>query len=158
MTEDELSYHVVTAAIEVHRTLGGPGLLESVYEEALVWELTEDGFVVERQKELPILYKGVQLASPLRLDVVVNSQLIVECKAVPRYHSIYETQALTYLRITGLKLALVINFGERLVKNGIHRVVNNPMNQLLCAFASLRLCVEAFPFFISSSEGSACLS
>lgn len=125
MSEDELSFHVITAAIEVHRTLGGPGLLESVYEEALVWELNDYGFAVERQKELPIRYKGIVLANPLRLDLVINNRLIVECKATPRYHPIYEAQALTYLRITGLKLAMVINFGEKLVKNGIHRVVNN---------------------------------
>ncbi len=125
MTEDELSHHIVTAAIEVHRTLGGPGLLESVYEEALVWELNDYGFSVERQKEIPIVYKGNLLASPLRLDVVVNNQVIVECKATPQYHTIFETQALTYLRLTGLRLALVINFGEKLVKHGIHRVVNN---------------------------------
>ena len=124
MTEDELSYHVVNAAVEVHRTLGGPGLLESVYEEALIWELNDYGFVVERQKELPIIYKGVALANPLRLDVLVNQILIVECKATVNYNPIFETQALTYLRVTGLKLALVINFGEKLVKNGIHRVVN----------------------------------
>ena len=124
MTEDELSYHIVNAAVEVHRTLGGPGLLESVYEEALVWELNDYGFVVERQKDLPIIYKGVVLASPLRLDLIVNQSLIIECKATVNYNPIFETQALTYLRITGLRLALVINFGEKLVKNGIHRVVN----------------------------------
>ena len=125
MTEDQLSSHIISAAIEVHRTLGGPGLLESVYEEALVWELRERGFEVERQKQLPIIYKETLLADPLRLDVVVENQVIVECKAVVTYHSIYEAQALTYLRITNLKLALVINFGEKLLKNGIHRVVNN---------------------------------
>lgn len=125
MTIDELSHTIVSAAIEVHRTLGGPGLLESVYEEALVWELLERGLIVERQKQLPIIYKDTVLAEPLRLDVVVNNQIIVECKAVVTYHSIYEAQALTYLKLTNLKLALVINFGEKLVKNGIHRVVNN---------------------------------
>ncbi|MEO8392936.1 MAG: GxxExxY protein [Chloroflexota bacterium] len=124
MTEDELSYHVVNAAVEVHRTLGGPGLLESVYEEALVWELNDYGFVVERQKDLPIMYKGVVLASPLRLDLLINQILIVECKATRVYNPLDESQALTYLRVTGLKLALVINFGDKLVKNGIHRVVN----------------------------------
>ena len=125
MNEDELSYHVVNAAVEVHRTLGGPGLLESVYEEALVWELNDYGLIVERQKDLPVIYKGVVLANPLRLDLLVNERLIVECKATISYNTIFETQALTYLRLTGLKLALVINFGEKLVKNGIHRVVNN---------------------------------
>jgi len=122
--EDQISHHIVGACIEVHRTLGGPGLLESVYEEALVWELKERGLGVERQKLIPINYKGVMLANPLCVDVLVDELVIVECKAVTAYNSIFEAQALTYLRLTNLKLGLVINFGERLVKNGIHRVVN----------------------------------
>lgn len=122
--EDDLSRLIINAAIETHRTLGGPGLLESIYEEALVWELSERGLKVERQKQMPIVYKGTVLAEPLRLDVVVNNLVIVECKATANYHPIFEAQALTYLRITGLHLALVINFGEKFVKNGIHRVVN----------------------------------
>jgi GxxExxY protein len=122
--EDELSQHIITAAIEVHRTLGGPGLLESVYEEALVWELREKGSSIERQKLLPINYKGVILANPLRLDVVVNNLVLVECKAIMEYNPIFEAQALTYLRLSGLKLALVINFGEKCVRQGIKRLVN----------------------------------
>lgn len=124
MLEDQISRHIVTAAIEVHRTLGGPGLLESVYEEALAWELADRGLEVERQKEIPIRYKNVSLATPLRLDMLVDELVIVECKAVALYNAIFEAQALTYLRLTKLKLAIVINFGERLVKNGIHRVIN----------------------------------
>lgn len=125
MSEDELSYRIIKAAIEVHRTLGGPGLLESVYEEALVWELQEDGLTVERQKRLPIMYKGSPLAAPLCIDILVNGMVIVECKAVEEYHTVFEAQTLTYLRLTGLRLGLVINFGEHYVKNGIKRVVNN---------------------------------
>lgn len=124
MIENIVSGQIVDAAIEVHRTLGGPGLLESVYEEALVWELKHRGLIVERQKELPIMYKGVTLASPLRLDLLVENMIIVECKATSHYNIIFEAQAMTYLRLTGLKLGLVINFGERLVKTGIHRVLN----------------------------------
>ncbi len=124
MNENEISRIVVQAAIEVHRTLGGPGLLESVYEEALAWELQARDLTIERQKAVPIQYKGQTLAMPLRLDLLVNNLVIVECKAMAEYNAICEVQALTYLRLTGLKLALVINFGERLVKNGIHRVVN----------------------------------
>lgn len=124
MTENEISKHIVESAIEVHRTLGGPGLLESVYEEALVWELQQRGQEVQRQVSLPIPYKGCTLASPLRIDLVVAGLVIVECKATNQYNSIFEAQALTYLRLTGLKLGLVINFGERVVKDGIHRVVN----------------------------------
>jgi GxxExxY protein len=124
MTENEVSKHIVEAAIEVHRTLGGPGLLECVYEEALVWELQERGLEVRRQVVLPIPYKGHVLASPLRIDLIVGGLMIVECKAVTQYNEIFEVQALTYLRLTGLKLGLVVNFGERLVKDGIYRVVN----------------------------------
>ena len=124
MDENEISRQIVIAAIEVHRTLGGPGLLESVYEEPLAWELAEAGFGVERQRQLPIPYKRRTLASALRIDLIVNRIVIVECKATARYTDLFETQTLTYLRLTGLKLGLVVNFGEKLVKNGIHRVVN----------------------------------
>jgi GxxExxY protein len=124
MHENEISEVILDAAIQVHRTLGGPGLLESVYEEALVWELGQRGLTIERQKPVPIRYKGRILATPLRLDLLVNDKVIVECKATTNYNAIYEVQTLTYLRLTDLKLGLVINFGERLVKDGYHRVVN----------------------------------
>ena len=124
MTENEISRQIVESAIEVHRTLGGPGLLESVYEEALAWELEQRGLAVERQVLLPIPYKGRVLASPLRIDMIVGGLVIVECKAVTEYNAVFEAQTLTYLRLTGLKLGMVVNFGERVVKNGIHRVVN----------------------------------
>jgi GxxExxY protein len=124
MNENEISRHIVVAAIEVHRTLGGPGLLESVYEEALVWELKQQGLAVERQINLPIAYKGVTLATPLRIDILVNNLVIVECKSTAEYNSIYEAQTLTYLRLTGLKLGLVINFGSKYVKQGIRRVAH----------------------------------
>lgn len=124
MTENEVSRHIVEAAIEVHRTLGGPGLLESVYEEALVWELEHRGLRVQRQVQVPIPYKGHILATPLRIDLLVEGLVIVECKSVSQHSAIFEAQVLTYLRLTGIKLGLVVNFGERLVKYGIHRVVN----------------------------------
>jgi GxxExxY protein len=125
MHENEISKILLDAAIEVHRTLGGPGLLEAVYEEALAWELEQRGLVVERQKLVPIVYKGQTLSTPLRLDLLVDGKVVVECKAVAAYNSVFEAQALTYLRLAGLKLGLVINFGEKLVKDGFHRVVNN---------------------------------
>ncbi|MDW8319590.1 MAG: GxxExxY protein [Anaerolineae bacterium] len=124
MNENEISKHIVECAIEVHRTLGGPGLLEDVYEEALAWELTQRGLRVERQVSTPIVYKGRTLATPLKLDMLVEGLVIVENKAVVSYNPIFEAQALTYLRLRNLKLALVINFGEKYVKDGIHRVVN----------------------------------
>jgi GxxExxY protein len=124
MTEEEITRRIVTCAIEVHRTLGGPGLLESVYEEALVWELRRSGLTVARQVYVPIDYKGERLGNPLRLDILVNDTIIVEVKAVSSYNPIFEAQTLTYLRLMNLRLGLVVNFGERLVKSGIHRVVN----------------------------------
>ncbi|HSJ59377.1 MAG TPA: GxxExxY protein [Anaerolineae bacterium] len=122
--ENEISKQILDASIEVHRTLGGPGLLESVYEEALAWELEERRLGVQRQVYLPISYKGRVLGSPLRIDLVVGGKVIVECKAVVVYHAIFEVQTLTYLRLCGLKLGLVVNFGEQRVKDGFHRVVN----------------------------------
>lgn len=124
MTENEVSRVVYECAIEVHRTLGGPGLLEGVYEEALAWELEKRGLKVQRQVTVPIKYKGQNLGTPMRLDLLVEGVVVVECKATAEYHAIFESQVLTYLRMTGLKLGMVINFGEKFVKDGIHRVVN----------------------------------
>jgi GxxExxY protein len=124
MTENEISKVIVDAAIEVHRELGGPGLIESVYEEALVEELVRRGMKVERQLQVPIVYKGKLLATPLRLDLKVNGLVLVDNKAVSEWNPVFEAQMLTYLRLTKLKLGIVINFGEQYVKNGIHRVVN----------------------------------
>ena len=124
MRENEISRHIVEAAVDVHRTLGGPGLLESVYEEALAWELGSRSLDVIRQKPVPIVYKGIRLCTELRFDLLVEHRVIVECKATSQYRPIYAIQALTYLRLLNLRLGLVINFGERLVKDGIHRVVN----------------------------------
>ena len=124
MEENEISREIVNCALEVHRTLGGPGLLEGVYEEALAWELRQVGLPIARQVELPIIYKGNELSAPLRIDLLVGHKVIVEYKAMERYNSIFEAQTLTYLRLSGLKLGMVINFGRHLVKDGIHRVVN----------------------------------
>lgn len=124
MNENELSKIIVTCAIEVHRTLGGPGLLESVYEEAMAWELADRGLQVERQQAVPIMYKGHALSTPLKFEFRVNGLVLVECKATTEYNKIFNVQLLTYLRLLKLKLGLVVNFGEELVKNGIHRVAN----------------------------------
>ena len=124
MTENEIAKIIVDAAIEVHRELGGPGLLEDVYEEALAEELRLRGLKVERQLPVRINYKGRVLSKPLRLDMKVEGLVLVDNKAVTEWNPIFEAQMLTYLRLTGLKLGLVINFGEQFVKNGIYRVVN----------------------------------
>jgi len=124
MTENEISKVIVEAAIEVHRELGGPGLLEGVYEESMVEELTRRGLRVERQLQVPIFYKGKRLGVPFRLDLKLNGLVLVDNKAVTEWNPIFEAQMLTYLRLTKLKLGLVVNFGEKYVKDGIHRVVN----------------------------------
>ncbi|MGB7343642.1 MAG: GxxExxY protein [Pirellulaceae bacterium] len=124
MHENDISKTILNAAIEVHRTLGGPGLLESVYEEALAWELDQAGLQVGRQRSVPIIYKGNVLSTPLKLDLVVNDLVVVECKATSKYNDIFAVQCLTYLRLMELKLGIVVNFGERMVKDGFHRVVN----------------------------------
>jgi len=131
VNENELSKIIVESAIEVHRNLGGPGLLEGVYEEALAWELIQRNVLLERQLIVPIVYKGNSLATPLRLDMLVENKVVIEVKSVSQYNSIFEAQTLTYLRMLNLKLGLVINFGERLVKDGIHRVVNGIASQRL---------------------------
>ena len=124
MHENEISKVIVDSAIEVHREIGGPGLLEDIYEESMAEELALRGMTVERQLPVRLTYKGRVLRRPLRLDMKVNGLVLVDNKAVTGWHPIFEAQMLTYLRLTGLKLGLVINFGERFVKDGIHRVVN----------------------------------
>jgi len=124
MDENQISKVIVDAAFEVHRELGGPGLLEVAYEESLCHELELRGCRIIRQQQVPIVYKGKQLGQPLRLDIRVNDLVIVDPKAVTEYNPIFEAQMLTYLRLTGLRLGMVINFGEKYLKKGIHRVVN----------------------------------
>jgi len=125
MELNDISGAIITAAIEVHCELGGPGLLESIYEEALVYELRSRGLRVDRQIPLEIAYKGSNLGTPLRLDLLVEDTVIVEIKAVETLASVSRSQLLTYLRLSDKSLGLLINFGEKLVKDGIHRVVNN---------------------------------
>src|SRR6185436_1437897 len=124
MTENEIAKIIVDAAIEVHRELGGPGLIEDVYEEALAEELRLRGLKVESQLPVRINYKGRILSKPLRLEMKVENLVLVDNKAVTAWNPVFEAQLQTYLRLTGLRLGLAINFGERLVKSGIHRVVN----------------------------------
>lgn len=122
--ENRITDRIIGGAIEVHKTLGGPGLLESVYEEALAYELASRGLDVVRQKSVPIIFKGIQLSTPLRLDLLIEGKVIVECKAVLNLDPIFEAQCLTYLRLMDLRVGLVINFGNQYVRQGIRRVVN----------------------------------
>ncbi len=124
MTENEISNVIIGAAIEVHKQLGGPGVLESVYEEALCYELELRGLTVKRQIPVALVYKGKLLSKRLILDLLVEDLVIVEAKAVENYNDIYQAQLLTHLRLTDKRLGLVVNFGEKYVRDGIHRVVN----------------------------------
>lgn len=124
MTENQLSHCIIGAAIEVHKELGGPGLLEGIYEEALCAEFDLRSIPYERQVDIPVVYKNRILQKRLRLDLLVAKKVVVECKAVDTVVAVYLAQCLTQLRITNRKLGLVINFGEKYLKDGIHRVVN----------------------------------
>lgn len=124
MTENEISYEIRGAIYDVYKELG-PGLLESVYEEALVCELTNRGLKVERQRKVPVVYKGVLLSTELRLDVIVEDLVIVELKSVVELLPVHFKQILTYLRLTGKHLGILANFNtDDIVHKGIHRVVN----------------------------------
>lgn len=123
MTYKELSSRIIGAAIEVHRELG-PGLLEGVYERCLVIVLLEKGLRVEQQVAVPIRFRGKELGANLRLDLIVDGRIVIEVKAVEAIHDSHKAQTLTYLKMTGCKLGLVINFGQRLLKEGVERVVN----------------------------------
>ena len=124
MTENEISYEIRGAIYDVYKELG-PGLLESVHEEALVCELTNIGLKVERQRKVPVVYKGVLLSTELRLDVIVEDLVIVELKSVVELLPVHFKQILTYLRLTGKHLGILVNFNtDDIVHKGIHRVVN----------------------------------
>lgn len=125
--ENTLSHKIIGAAIEVHRTLGGPGLLESIYEAALCHELELQGLQVQKQLPVQVVYKGAVIKDPLYVDILVENKVIIEVKATEKNHAIYETQVLTYLRMTGLKLGLLINFGNSHVKDGIFRIINGSL-------------------------------
>jgi GxxExxY protein len=119
---DPLTQQVIGAAIEVHRVLG-PGLLESAYEECLCLELSLRGIPFHRQVPLPIAYKGVTLECGYRMDLVVPERLVIEVKTVEKILSVHEAQLLTYLRLSGIKTGLLINFHTAMIKDGIRRMV-----------------------------------
>ena len=123
MTENELSSIVVNAGLKVHKALG-PGLLESAYEECLFYELQKTGLLTEKQKALPLVYEEVKLDAGYRIDLLIENKLIVEIKAVEALNDLHLAQILTYLKLSGCKLGLLINFNTVLFKEGIRRVVN----------------------------------
>jgi GxxExxY protein len=115
---------VVDAAVAVHRALG-PGLLESAYEQCLAYELAERGLGVERQKELPLIYRGRRMENGYRVDLLVEGQVVVELKSVERLEPIHEAQLISYLKLSGLHLGFLINFNTRLLRDGLRRIVHN---------------------------------
>lgn len=123
MTNNELTYEIRGAIFDVYNELG-PGLLESVYEEALVFELKERGLKVERQMEVPIRYKGNELKTPLRLDLLIENTIIVELKSVEEMKPVFAKQLLTYLRLLDKRVGLLVNFSANNIREGITRIVN----------------------------------
>jgi GxxExxY protein len=123
--EDELFEKVTEAAVEVHRNLGGPGLLEAIYEAALCHELSLCGVECQRQLPIQVLYKGVIVREPLYLDIMINNEMIVEVKATEKNYPFYQAQLFTYLRLMGVKYGLLINFGKKDIRGGVCRIIND---------------------------------
>jgi GxxExxY protein len=123
MTENEIAKEIVDAAFKIHTTLG-PGLLESVYEAVLFHELKKRGLQVERQVPMPVVWDGLRLDEGYRADLIVERKVIIELKSVEKIAPVHGKQLLTYLRLADMRLGLLINFGEALIKTGIQRVVN----------------------------------
>ena len=124
MTENEIAKIVLDCAFKVHKQLG-PGLLESVYEAALAYELEQIGLSIERQKGIPVVYDEIRLELGFRADIIVEEKVIIEIKSIEALQDVHFKQLLTYLKLTNLKLGLLINFNESLLKNGLKRIVNN---------------------------------
>ena len=124
MTENEISYKIIGAALEIHKNIG-PGLLESAYESALAFDLRELGFKVKQQVPMPFIYKGIKQDVGYRIDLMVNNKVLIEIKFVETLAPVHYSQTLTYLKLSGLKLALLINFNTKVLKEGVHRIVNN---------------------------------
>lgn len=123
MNENEIGKIIVNTAVGLHKELG-PGLLETVYEVILMHKLKDQGLIVERQVAVPIMYEGIRFNEGFRIDLLVNSKVIIELKSVEKLHKSHKKQLLTYLKLKGCKLGLLLNFGESLMKDGISRVIN----------------------------------
>jgi GxxExxY protein len=124
MTENELSHQIIGCALDIHKTIG-PGLLESAYENALAYDLKELGLIVKQQVPMPFIYKKVKQDVGYRLDLLINNKVIIEIKSLENLAPVHYAQTLTYLKLSDLKLALLINFNSKFLKDNIHRIVNN---------------------------------
>lgn len=123
MTENEITERVIGCAIEVHRALG-PGLLENAYQECLLYELADSGLIVEKQRALPLVYKEVRLDAGYRLDLIVENKVIIEVKSIEAINDIQIAQLLTYLKVSGCKVGLLVNFNVLKLTDGLKRMVN----------------------------------
>jgi GxxExxY protein len=126
VNENEIGSIIVDCAVALHKSLG-PGLLESVYEAILTKQLEQAGLVVRRQVSVPIKFNGIELDEGFRADLIVNESVIIELKSVEAIHPVHKKQLLTYLKLTGLKLGYLLNFGDELMKNGITRIINGTL-------------------------------
>ncbi len=124
MNENEISKILVDCCFKVHTELG-PGLLESVYEEVLSYEIIKRGLNLERQKGIPVVYDNLRMEIGFRADIIVENKVIIELKSIEAIAPVHSKQLLTYLKLTGMKLGLLVNFNEALIKDGIKRIVNN---------------------------------
>lgn len=124
MNENDISKIIVDCCFKIHKQLGS-GLLESVYEEILSYELLKCGLKIERQKGIPVVYDDLKMELGFRADIIVENKIIIELKSIEAIAPVHSKQLLTYLKLTGLKLGLLINFNEALLKDGIKRIVNN---------------------------------
>jgi len=124
MNENELSKVIVNVAFQIHTKLG-PGLLESVYEEIMFYELNKTGLYIDRQVAIPVVWDDLKLELGFRADLIIERKVIIELKSVEDIAPIHPKQLLNYLKLTGIKLGLLINFNEALIKDGITRIVNN---------------------------------
>jgi GxxExxY protein len=123
LTENEIATIVVDAALKIHKQLGS-GLMESAYQKVMMIKLAKRGLSVESEVPIPVIFEGNQIDSGFRADIVVENKVILELKAIQRNNYVHKQQLLSYLKLSNLKLGLVINFGSQLIKNGINRVVN----------------------------------
>jgi len=124
MIDKNVTEKIIGCAMRVHTALG-PGLLESVYESALAYELNKSGFTVEIQKAIPVQYDSITFDQGFKADIIVNNEIIIELKSVKKIEDIHLKQLLTYLKLSGISLGLLINFNEVLLKNGIKRIIND---------------------------------
>lgn len=127
MKENEIAKKLVDICYKIHVKLG-PGMLESVYEEVLCYELRKADLFYLRQPEIPILYDGIKIGNAFRADLIVEEKVIIEIKSVESIHPVHPKQLLTYLRLTNLKLGLLVNFNSPLIKNGISRIINGNLD------------------------------